>query len=372
VSTQKRKAKCSVFSKKGKPSVQSFHQKMLKSLSKYDSFSGASDHVVDRGVFGAIMTVCSAILMLWLTITQFSSYRSIVPRERMTLDPGFGSSKLSVTLDMTMYRLKCDDLNIDIDSQTGKHQIHVSDAMKKVPFVDDDERAQSPSKYSTMSAMRTNAPGCSVSGQFEVSKVAGNFHIALGKNLNAAKGHSTESTDQPRYQFGIGDLTHYNTSHVINHLSFGKEYDVQVQPTSGSFYATHHTHSSARNTLDGKRQILAEDVSTAQYEYFIKIVPTMFTRVDGKSTSSNSFSATQHVTEVRMNALGFMMGGKFPHPGVFFKYDFSPIMVSYGEERNSFWQFLTSLCAIVGGLFTCMGLCTRCLYAGGDMIGKLD
>jgi len=346
---------------------------MLKSLSKYDGFSGAADSVVERGVCGAVMTIFSSILMLYLTITQFSSYRSIVPNERLTLDPGFGSTKLPVTLDMTMLEIKCNDLNIDIDSQTGKHQIHVSDSMKKVPYVTEQmQKDLKTGKYSSQKAMLDDAPGCTVSGQFEVSKVAGNFHIALGKNLNAAKGHSTESTDQPRYQFGIGDLTHYNTSHIINHLSFGQEYDKNVQPTPGSFYDIHKTQSSARNTMDGKRQILEKDVSTAQYEYFIKVVPTLFTRVDGKSTTSNSFSATEHVTRVRMSAMGFMMGGKFPHPGVFFKYDFSPVMVSYAEERNSFWGFVTSLCAIVGGLFTCMGLCTRCLYAGGDMIGKID
>ena len=328
--------------------------------------------MVDRGAFGACMTVSSALLMCWLTISQFSSYRAIIPRERMTLDPDFGASKIPVKLDLTMYAIKCTDLNIDIDSQTGKHQIHVSDSMTKQPFVEEQKRKENPSMYMP-SNMIANAPGCTVRGEFAISKVAGNFHIALGKNLNAAKGHSSETNDQPRYQFGLDQLTHYNTSHVINHLSFGKEYDGKIKPTSGSFYDVYQTYASARYTLDGKGQILSPDVSTARFEYFIKVVPTSFTRVDGQSTNSHSFSATQHKTEVRMqNMMMGMFGMKFPHPGVFFKYDFSPVMVSYGEERNSFWSFLTSLSAIIGGLFTCMGLCTRCLYAGGDIISKID
>ena len=179
---------------------------MLKSLSKYDSFSGAADSVVDRGVLGAIMTVFSAILMLWLTVTQFSSYRSIVPRERMTLDPMFGSSNIPITLNLTMFRIKCSGLNIDIDSKTGKHKIHVSDMMKKEPYVEEEERRKEPHKYATPSRLQENAPGCTVTGQFEVSKVAGNFHIALGKNLDAAKGKASETDSAPRYQFGLGDL----------------------------------------------------------------------------------------------------------------------------------------------------------------------
>jgi hypothetical protein len=319
------------------------------------------------------MTVCSALLMVWLTISQFSSYRAIIPRERMTIDPELGSTKIAVNLDLTMYAIKCEDLNIDIDSQTGKHQIHVSDSMVKRPFVEEQKRILNPGLYSTPTGLLKNAPGCTVSGKFAVPKVAGNFHIALGKNLDAAKGHSSETNDQPRYQFGLQQLTHYNTSHVINHLSFGKEYDGLVKPTSGSFYDVHKVHASARYTLDGKGQILGPEVSTCRYEYYIKVVPTSFTRVDGQSTSSHSFSATQHKTEVQMqNMLMGIFGMKLPHPGVFFKYDFSPIMISYVEERNSFWSFLTSLSAIIGGLFTCMGLCTRCLYAGGDIIAKID
>jgi hypothetical protein len=38
--------------------------------------------------------------------------------------------------------------------------------------------------------------------------------------------------------------------------------------------------------------------------------------------------------------------------GVFFFYDLSSIRVTIEEKRRSFWHFITSLCAIVGGLFT--------------------
>jgi hypothetical protein len=344
---------------------------MLRSLAKYDGFSGASDNAVTRSALGTFMTGCSLFLMAWLSVSQFSAYRAIVPAERMTLDPAFGSDTLPVRLNLSMYRIKCADVNIDIDSQTGKHKIHVSDGMTKTPFVDAQERAKDPGKYATPKALATFAPGCNVAGTFSVSKVAGNFHIALGKNLGAQKGHATETRDSPRYQFGLAEMTHYNTSHVIHHLSFGDGFDTTVRPSPGSFYERHPTHSSARAPLDGAVRMLGEDVSTAQFQYFIKVVPTVFTRLDGKSTGSNSFSATEHVQEVRFGPRG-LVSGRFPHPGVFFKYDFSPIMVNYFEERRSFWQFLTSFCAIIGGLFTCMGLCTKCLYASGDAIGKLD
>jgi hypothetical protein len=38
--------------------------------------------------------------------------------------------------------------------------------------------------------------------------------------------------------------------------------------------------------------------------------------------------------------------------GVHFFYDFYPIAVEYSEKKASFFQFLTSVCAIIGGVFT--------------------
>jgi hypothetical protein len=34
--------------------------------------------------------------------------------------------------------------------------------------------------------------------------------------------------------------------------------------------------------------------------------------------------------------------------------------------------FLTSVCAIIGGVFTCAGLLTRCCIGTVDVISKLD
>jgi hypothetical protein len=57
-------------------------------------------------------------------------------------------------------------------------------------------------------------------------------------------------------------------------------------------------------------------------------------------------------------------------PGVFFIYDISPIMVKFTEKRPSLSYFLTSLCAIVGGVFTVAGIIDGILYEGGSMLSR--
>jgi hypothetical protein len=43
-------------------------------------------------------------------------------------------------------------------------------------------------------------------------------------------------------------------------------------------------------------------------------------------------------------------------PGVYFNYEVSPIQAHFEEKRGKHLSFITSVCAIVGGVFTVMGL----------------
>jgi hypothetical protein len=51
-------------------------------------------------------------------------------------------------------------------------------------------------------------------------------------------------------------------------------------------------------------------------------------------------------------------------------YDLSPIMVKFTEYRPSLAHFLTSMCAIIGGVFTIAGLVDSFIYHGMRSIKK--
>lgn len=51
-------------------------------------------------------------------------------------------------------------------------------------------------------------------------------------------------------------------------------------------------------------------------------------------------------------------------PGIHFFYDFYPVMVEYTHKKTSFLQFLTSVFAVIGGIFTI----SRCVGFGGWLI----
>ena len=48
--------------------------------------------------------------------------------------------------------------------------------------------------------------------------------------------------------------------------------------------------------------------------------------------------------------------------GVFFHFDFAPMVVIYTQTQRSLLHFLTSVCAIIGGVFTVAGLIDSLIF----------
>ena len=187
--------------------------------------------------------------------------------------------------------------------------------------------------------------GCNLFGFLEVNKVAGNFHVAPGKAFQSAQG-------QLVHEFKPFDTHKYNISHVIHSLSFGVHYPNRINP------------------LDGATAVLRN--GSGVFQYFAKVVPTTYIYDDGKKIESCQYSVTDQFKSAHDPSKGFVL------PGVFVIYDISPIMVKFTEKRPSFLTFLTSLCAIVGGVFTVAGILDQVVYSAmqsrkgpgdGGMIG---
>jgi len=86
----------------------------------------------------------------------------------------------------------------------------------------------------------------------------------------------------------------FNLSHTVNRLSFGKEFPGIINPLDGMIKADEREESGA-----------------GMYQYFVKIVPTIYESLNAAVLNTNQFSVTEHFKPLK---------GDTSHglPGVFF------------------------------------------------------
>ena len=178
--------------------------------------------------------------------------------------------------------------------------------------------------------------GCNIHGHVETSKVAGNFHFAPGRAYQQGSMHFHDLAPFKGAKFDV--------SHTIHRLAFGVEYPGQVNPLDGAVHQLEHPNG--------------------MYQYYLKVVPTLYTSTKGEQMRTNQFSVTEHFKE---NPPGQPQAVV---PGVFFFYDFSPLLVDVVEGTTSFLHFITNLLAILGGVFTVAGMVDGVVYHGQKALQK--
>lgn len=93
------------------------------------------------------------------------------------------------------------------------------------------------------------------------------------------------------------------------------------------------------------------------------MVPTTVISLGGNVLHTNQYSYTSLVKEIMQ--FDHTMS-KYTIPGVFFVYDLSAFRIKSIESKMPFLRFLTSVCAIVGGVFTVSGLLASLLHHTGQ------
>merc|ERR1712034_69206 len=85
------------------------------------------------------------------------------------------------------------------------------------------------------------------------------------------------------------------------------------------------------------------------YQYYIKVVPTEYTDWWGATTLTNQYAVTKHFRSIDHLASNNV-------PGVFFYFELSAIRMEVKTLKFSVAHLMTSLMAIVGGVFAIMTL----------------
>lgn len=217
--------------------------------------------------------------------------------------------------------------NVNLDEQ-------YKNWVAKTPEADDEEKERQRLLHSHA---RPVHPACQVSGHLMVNRVPGNFHIEASSknhNLNAA-------------------MT--NLSHVVHHLSFGEPLvtnGYQGSRNVGTILKQVPEEHKMFSPMDGQ-MYLTKDFHQA-FHHYIKVVSTHLHMGKSKNKRMVTYQFLEQSQIVFYEELNV--------PEARFSYDLSPMSVVVEKRGRKWYDYLTSLCAIIGGTFTTLGLIDATLY----------
>ncbi|KAI5118701.1 hypothetical protein M0805_003357 [Coniferiporia weirii] len=398
-------------------------------LKGVDAFGKTMEDVKVKTKTGAFLTILSAAIILAFTTIEFLDYRRVNLETSIVVDRSRGE-RLTANLNITFPKVPCYLLSLDVMDISGEQQRDLShniqktrldEAGKLIPearsaelrnkldvmndqtkegycgscyggvapeggccntceevraayvnkgwsFGNPDSIEQCVREHWSDKLKEQSTEGCNISGRIRVNKVIGNLHLSHGRsfqsnymNMHALVPYLKE--DQNRHDFG----------HTIHELRFSGDDEYNFAKAEKSRQMKKKLNIEG-NPLDGA----VGRASSAQFmfQYFLKVVSTRFDLLEGQTVKTHQFSATHFERNLAAGAQDKTKEGvHITHsnsgmPGLFINYEISPLLVVHSETRQSFAHFLTSTCAIVGGVLTIATILDSVLFVTGRRLKK--
>lgn len=290
---------------------------MIFNVKRLDIYRKVPKDLTQPTVSGAIISICCVAFMTILFVSELIDFLTPEIINELFVDQASsGSDKIDVRLNVSLPLLDCKYAGLDIQDDSGRHEVGALANMVKAPIETTD--------------IKGKHTGCRLEVSFQINKVPGNFHL------------STHSASQ---QPSVIDM-----AHEIHEISFGD--DVRTLNLHGSF-----------DPLSGTKKI--DDSALQSHEYHLRIVPSIYEELNGSTLRPYQYSYA-YKKYISIGFTGHVI------PAVWFKYDINPISVKYKERRKPFYEFLCMTCAIVGGTFTVAGIIDSLVFSASNILEKLE
>jgi len=402
----------------------------LANFKGVDAFGKTTDDVKVKTRTGAFLTLVSFAIILSFTFMEFVDYRRIYTDTSLVVDRSRGE-KLTVRLNVTFPRVPCYLLSLDIMDISGETQRDITHNILKTRVepsgkfirgsrttdlkndVEKYSEAQDPTycgscyggkppredgccntceevrtAYTNKGWSFTNPDrieqcksegwsdklkeqaneGCNISGRLRVNKVIGNIHLSPGRSFQSSARNIYELVPYLR-----DDGNKHDFSHTIHKFAFegDDEYDYRKAKVGREMK---ERLGLTTNPLDNTEHKTSK--ASYMFQYFLKVVSTQFRSLDNKIINSHQYSVTHFERDLAEGGQGdtpqgvHLQHGVSGMPGAFFNFEISPILVVHTDTRQSFAHFVTSTCAIVGGVLTVASLLDSVLFATTRVLKK--
>ena len=180
--------------------------------------------------------------------------------------------------------------------------------------------------------MPAPGPGCQIAGYLEVKRVPGSFGF------------------RPALEGVSANAESLNLTHSVNELFFG--------PRVSAYQLSRLPAGTGADLHRLRATYFASPAAHAAHEHYLSVVSSAFRFSTGHVVEAFRYSAVSHVFEDP--ALG---------ASARWRYELSPLAVTTAEVRQPLYTYLTSLCAILGGVFTVISFLDTGVHALHASVG---
>jgi len=327
------------------PSIIFFYMNSLSTrLKKFDVHIKTVDGVSQQTVIGAILTILCILLTVTLIIYETNVFLSSESIHHMVVDQGHVHDTVRLDVDVEFHAISCNDMSFTQEVVRGTVHHNGEPNITFTPL---------------------SQGGCHVAGYIVTDRVGGNFKFHV--HSAGMENHDLRFLPVPRQpRESDPDMTH-----TINRMSF---IPVKEHGFDSALYDHPVFKLASKSPLSNTKAKLEKGIG--MYHYGLQIVPT-HKKKGGKVSVSrlDKISVTERAVKISDLNRGISLGGSMVKDfvGVIVTYDFYPVTILIDEKKEGVLEFITSLCAIIGGVITMMSLLNRCLYSSVKvMIGKKD
>ena len=306
---------------------------------KYDMHRKTKDHIQTQEVSGAIITLLSIFVVLFLVRNEWATYRKVEMVSSMIPDKSVGIEAIEIQLSVAFKSIPCNEIEFQQSVTRGTLHTH------------------EPSQISKTKTGR----GCLMSGTVVVDKQDGNFRFSIKPTFGKVESNTNFPGLEPLRPILPRDLTHQ-----VNYLRF-----IPREHVSDKGVLELYPKDSSFKTMESKW-----DDSEGMQHYGVRVVSTHEKFMNKTVIHKTQLSVVDKPIPLEVLAQGVNIASQSlkNELGVLVTYEFYPIMLESNEKRmQTLFEFLTGLCAIIGGAITVLGLLDRVVYEGTkSLIGKQD
>lgn len=189
-------------------------------------------------------------------------------------------------------------------------------------------RQQKTKKTKEATWVEAEHPGCNLIGHLLLDRTPGNFHVLARSSNQEFAAHMTNVSHLVHSLYiGNSNVKRLSETGRGKSLLPKKVFD-KISPMDGNAYITNDLHES--------------------YHHYLKLISTSVEGFKDGGVDAKLFQILEN------SQLAYYRNDMIPEAK--FIYDLSPIAVSYRTQSRRWYDYCTSIMAIVGGVFTVVGM----------------